>query len=161
MACFSAAVPICLAFYKPSDWPQPRGPGHPHSQSSPHKARAAAHSFQGNSADVLTRPGGEEQTVKAVALSPRRTGGEGACGGLEKDLSEFKVGVARDGSGAQGYAATAATVAAAASLRGDLAMVFIESLCKSAAESRPAAPAPPNQSMLIYLYGLLQRNSGR
>lgn len=60
---------------------------------------------------------------------------------------------------AQGYCGAAA--AATASLRRDLALVFIDSLCKSAAKSRPAAPAPANQSMLIYLYGLLQSNSGR
>lgn len=135
VACFSAAVPICLAFYEPSDWPQPRGPGHPHSQSSSLKARAAAHSFQGNSADVLTRPGGEKQTVKAVALSPhwRGRGLQGAGEGLVRVQGRGGAGQLR--SGAQGYAAAAAAVAAAASLRGDSAMVFIDSLCKSAAES--------------------------
>lgn len=75
--------------------------------------------------------------------------------GLAKDLSEFKGGVAREGSARAG---PGDGVAAAAR---DSTLVFIDSLCKGAAESRPAAPAPANQSTFIYLYGLLQRNSGR
>lgn len=79
----SAAVPICLAFYKPRDWPQPRGPGRPQSLSSISQSQGGhfANCFPGgSSAEVLTRPAVEERNVSAAALSLRRVGGLGAWG---------------------------------------------------------------------------------
>lgn len=100
---------------------------------------------RGNSADVLIRPEVKSRTSEQSPCHGGGSAGWGAGEGrLEKDLSEFKVGEAR-GTAPR---ARGCGVAAAASLSGDLAVVFIDSLCRSAAESRPAAPAPANQSML-------------
>lgn len=83
-AVLSAAVPICLAFYKTNDRPQPGGPGRPHSQRSISQSQSGLQTLsRGNSADVLTRPRGEEQNVKAVALSLRRVSGVGDWGAGE------------------------------------------------------------------------------
>lgn len=126
--------------------------------------------FPGNSAGVVTRPGGEEQTIKTVALSLRHSGGvgawrrggwgagEGIVGVQGRRGASAALGVSeRASERARGYAAACSQTR----LRRELALGFIDSLCKGAAESRPASPAPANQSMFTYLYGLLRRNSGR
>lgn len=60
------------------------------------KARAVSKLSPGRTTRLtfLTRPGGKDQNVRAVALLLRSAGG---VAGLEKDLSELKVGVARGG----------------------------------------------------------------
>lgn len=129
-----------------------------------HRSEPVCTLFPGNPAGVWTRPGGGEQTIRAAALSLRRFGGVGAWRRGGWGAGEGIVGV----QGRRGLStALRASERASAGLhsqprlRGELALGFIDSLCKSAAESRPASPAPANQSMFAYLQGLLQRNSGR
>lgn len=77
-----AAGPVCSAFYTPSDWPQPRGPGRPQPHSSIRAQGPSAHSLQLSA----TRPGGEEQTIQTAALSLRGRGLEwGRLGGWRRN----------------------------------------------------------------------------
>ena len=113
------------------------------------KPEQYANSFQGQLCWRSDSTRSEKQNLRAVALSRRGVGGGGGGGGGGwRRTCQSSRSVRRAGRLPR---ARGCGVAAAASLSGDLAVVFIDSLCRSAAESRPAAPAPANQSTLNLL----------
>lgn len=80
----------------------------------------------------LTRPGGKDQNVRAVALLLRSVGRVAGRGDWRMTCQSSRSMWRGAASRAPG---SCVATAAAANLRGDLALLSIDSLCKSAAES--------------------------
>lgn len=89
--CFVCSGAHWFGLFKPRDWPQPRGPGQPHSQSSTSQSQSSMQTLsRGNSADVLIRP---EVKSRTSEQSPCHGGGSAGWGAGEGAAGEGLVRV--------------------------------------------------------------------